>query len=234
MDVNNNGAFAHVRLVALSELPADYIPSEQSLFDPSLMPVADPGAHDILINGKWELNDLGDFPRKYTDAYTMVYAFRPRVGVQLPEVGHLQHHDIKTGHGFASNNMYSQLRGHIPPSARPRLDAVQYASPGVISMHLDEATAQAVAQSVDDYDHNRNELDFLYGFLFKVRHDDDERKGVTDLEIRERAARCSKVLGLDHARLSKSAGTLECLADVLLAHLRRLKRLAEYVASGER
>jgi len=235
VDLDSEGSYSRIRLSPIEALPEDYIPAEESYFDPELMPEPERGTRDVLIDGHWELADLGDFPRTYRKVYNMLYTFSPR-REPLPNVGPL-HHNIREGLGYASENMYNQLGDAVPATARPRLNAVHYASAGVISMSLDGEVADKVAQTVAIFRKNRGEIDFLYRFVWEATHrkgPDGKLQPVTGTDLDERLRRLVVLLGgLDWERLRRSAKDILYLADITLAHYRMLRRLDKYLQSGK-
>lgn len=75
IDTDGEGDRRRISLSSLDDLPPDYIPGEESMFDPELMPRNSRQSHGILINGSWSLRDLADFPRVYRNTYNMLYRF---------------------------------------------------------------------------------------------------------------------------------------------------------------
>jgi hypothetical protein len=228
LDLGPEGEVRRVHLCTLEELPKNYLPAEDSQFDPSLMPEGK-WTHDILLDGTWELSDLSEFSKKYKDVYSFLYLLGERPagasGMRTFQ------HDIRGGRGFAAQRLYNELARHVPAKDRPHLEAVQYASPGIISIRLNLETADIIPKAVARFALHEAELAKTYREIYKSTHDQLVR---TEAQIRQSLQQLVEMLGfIDWKLLCELAQTIEQLADVVLAHYRRIEGLFEYQKQGK-
>jgi hypothetical protein len=86
---------------------------------------------DIPIDGRWDMQDLSQFPNKYTDAYAFLYAINHRdasseeLFERYPWRG-----------GLSTVSFYNDLYKLIPRNQKLRIKEIQYASPGVIRINV--------------------------------------------------------------------------------------------------
>jgi hypothetical protein len=228
LDLGTDAEVHRVQLCTLEQLPKNYLPADNSFFDPSLMPEGK-WTHDILLDGRWELSDLSDFSKKYKDVYSFLYLLGERPA-GASGMRHL-HHDIRGGRGFAAQRLYNELARQVPPNDRPHLEAVQYASPGIISIRLNLDTADIIPKAVARFAQHEAELAKTYREVYKSTHDQLER---SDEQIRQAIRRLVQMLGfIDWDMLCELAETTGQLADVVLAHYRRIEDLFEYQRQGK-
>lgn len=225
LDVDGEGTHVKVSLVTLDELPESYEPETDSFFDPDLEPHHDSPNVDVLIDRKWELHELGSFSRTYDNLYTVLYVFGEGPG-RPPE---RLCRDINQGRGFACQHLFRELDELIPPGQRPRLEAVHYASPGVISMRVDPSVARRVQESVLSAHQRQGEGQRLYSQVHRVRCGKEAmvksayRKAIFDL------AEILRITEIDAAE--RATGNVDLLADLVCVHWRRANSIVKLMKS---
>jgi hypothetical protein len=228
LDLGSQAEIRRAQLCTLEQLPKNYLPAKDSLFDPNLMPDGN-WTHDILLDGKWELSDLSDFSKKYKDVYSFLYLLGERPA-GASGMRHFQH-DIRGGRGFAAQRLYDELARQVPLKDRPHLEAVQYASPGIISIRLNLETADIIPKAVTQFAKHEAELAKTYREVYKSTHGKLDR---SDEQILQAIQKLVALLGfIDWDILSELAETTGQLADVVLAHYRRIEGLYEYQKQGK-
>ncbi len=228
LDMGAEADVLQARLCTLEQLPGSYLPAKDAFFDPDLMP-GGKWTHDILLDGKWDLGNLSEFSRKYKDVYSFLYLLGKRT-IQTGEVRHFDH-NIRMGRGWAAKRFYDELSKQIPLKDRPRLEAVQYASPGIISIHLNQETADIIPMAVSQFSQHAAELARVYREAYKSTHG---QLDWSEKQTRQALQKLVELMGfVDWDRLEELAETTEQLADVVLAHYRRMESLFEYQKEGK-
>lgn len=102
-------------------------------------------SYRLILDKDWLLEDLYNIPRAFDQCYSFIYCLdskldshdRERVNSAFPWRG-----------GFGYVNIYSVMRSQVPWRDRPRVKAIQKASPGWLDLLLNADVAIQVAKSV--------------------------------------------------------------------------------------
>lgn len=136
----------------------------------------------IQLDGRWLLPDFGSFTRVFNQAYSIVLVieydgeFADSERLQSAFSSHAWR-----GSGFSAANFYQDVRSAVPRSLRPRIQAIQYASPGFIDLALLASAALTVSILVKRVVASFREITDYYDRIYKQLH---ERK-LTKIQTRE-------------------------------------------------
>lgn len=108
------------------------------------------GSHQLEMDGEWGLLELSGFGRQYVQVYSMMYALHFGVEEEEPEerTVHAFGAFPWTG-GWSAVDFYDSLRIAVPADHRPRIVAMEYASPGYIELAVIAAVALNIRRIVD-------------------------------------------------------------------------------------
>jgi hypothetical protein len=84
--------------------------------------------------------------------------------------------------GWSTVNFFSFAKARVPRTARPRLVALQYASPGWMDLSLVLATALSIRTVVTTFIKGLTQLNQLYNEIYKGMHD----RRLMRIDVRER------------------------------------------------
>jgi hypothetical protein len=102
----------------------------------------------VLLDSEWSLNDLYDFPHALNQAYLFAYCFDTDLPTSDAQRIDRALKSYPWAGGFSVVNMYRVLHGQVPPEYRPRIKAIQYASPGFLDLFVHGDAIRGVAESV--------------------------------------------------------------------------------------
>lgn len=138
-----------VAIYDVQAIPEEYFPSERS-FCP--VRASDKGTffgerYQIALDGRWSFEEFGKLPHLYIQIYSAVYA--------LDLDRRANHGRIETAiqsypwrGGFSSVNFFTVLHNAVPRHDRPRIAAMQYASPGFVELALAADVATRIRELV--------------------------------------------------------------------------------------
>jgi hypothetical protein len=205
--------------------------------------------YQILIDGDWSLEDLMDFSRLYFQNYSFIYCLDTKaidlVSFRMQSV--LESHKLREGLSYV--NIYDTFRSHIKLEERPRIKSLQYASPGWIELALNPDVALQVAQSVALYMASVTSagvtISVSYKSLHKIFIDLKNRRikqknNALKLEkdkieaVNKLNNELAKGLGFNSlADLDKQTKDIEETSKLLMAHYRRINKMASFVTSNK-
>jgi hypothetical protein len=195
------------------------------------------------MDGEWSLEDLHLFPHAYGQLYLFVNALQ-RGRLDLHET-YDQAFEYPWRGGWSTVNFFGYVKNRVPRTARPRLVALQYASPGWMDLSLVVATALAIRSLVTTFVKAATQLHTLYNDIYKGMHDRklmqvDVRQRIIELEQQElewvetSANRMAKLMGFeDVATLNKVTRNPLATLKVLLSLYRKVRTLAKFEESGK-
>jgi hypothetical protein len=102
----------------------------------------------VLLDSAWSLDDLYDFPHALNQAYLFAYCFDTDLPTHDAERIDRALKSYPWAGGFSVVNMYRVLHGQVPAEYRPRIKAIQYASPGFLDLFVHGDAIRSVAESV--------------------------------------------------------------------------------------
>ncbi len=199
----------------------------------------------VLMDERWELEDLYVFPHAYSQSHSFIYCFDTDLDAKNAARIDIALEDYPWQGGYSYVNIYKVLHHQIPVPHRPKIASIQYASPGWIDILLNPDVALQVAKSVGillgagvaaveafkridrarlDIAKQRREKDTVFAALTAA-----ETKSLNEM-----SEEIAKHLGFDSLQeLQQRTKNPEVTIKVLLAHYRRLRILGDYVESGK-
>ncbi|MCA8310643.1 hypothetical protein LGM90_19225 [Burkholderia sp. AU28942] len=153
----------NLRFVEFENLFDDYIPSEDSYFDPRFatdeaVRLSEEKSENYYLNigGDWYLEDWSDVTRLYKQVYAFNHAMR---NIDAPNVSGRVQPGLKNmpfRGGYSIVHLLNSMQEAIPAVSRVRVESIQYASPGHIGLKVDPQVAvdvEKMMNSLDDDDH---------------------------------------------------------------------------------
>jgi hypothetical protein len=198
-----------------------------------------------LMDERWELEDLYGFPHAYSQSHAFIYCFDSRLDPRSAKRIDVALEEYPWRGGYSYVNIYTVLHNQIPVPHRPKIAAIQYASPGWIDILLNPDVALQVAKSVGillglgvtaveaikRIDKARLEMAYQRR---KMRGEFAVLSVAEAKALNEMSEEVAKHLGFGSlASLNNRTKNPEVTLKLLLAHHRRLQILSEYVKSGK-
>lgn len=209
----------------------------------------------IALDGDWSLRDLYEFPYAFEQVYALLYVAEREAEILAelednsavysiePELETLGSYPWKGG--YSAVNFYKRLSFRVPKEDRPRVLAIQYASPGWIDLGLTVGVAVAVSRMVKMFVARAGELAALYHEIYKQLHE----RGLMRLEAKERSIQLTEheleflvatsdklcgFLGVEKERFLKELAPNELARlKILLSLYRRVRVLGGLEQSGK-
>src|SRR5947208_2637497 len=103
--------------------------------------------HVLLMDGRWEIQDLYSFPHLYAEAYAFLYAAEfagSEKNVRFKDA--FQRYPWRGG--YSAVNFYHDLYEDIPPGHRPVIVSITYSSPGAIELALIAVIASQIERII--------------------------------------------------------------------------------------
>ena len=201
--------------------------------------------YKILIDGRWSLEDLYQFPRAYEQVYFAIEAMLPatdedaeyRMGkafLAYPWQG-----------GYSAVNFYNSLKYVTPVHERPNIVSLKYASPGWIELFLNLPLAIQVAGAITTVAGSIGACNKVYHTIYtnlqqrKLLKIEVERKEIELTKeqlsmVRHSFDELSSMIGIEHIQTINSRTDDPLISlKILLSIYRRLRDLAEYQNTGK-
>lgn len=199
------------------------------------------GSVTVGIDGRWDIQDLADYPQKLAAPYAFLYGLKKTIISHVEAKKDLFIRYPWRG-GFSTVNFYRDLYALIPPVHRVIVEKIKYASPGEIQLQADSAvieelhTAVAAMENLDSYGIYQQLRRDMSNFGFLGRSPQEMKISAAAEEILE--AHCRKLAhAISFTRLAElyelSGENWAHAAKLLLAYYRRLEELAEFYESGK-
>jgi hypothetical protein len=207
--------------------------------------VEEAGIYRVLMNERWELEDLYSFPHAYSQTQSFVYCFDTEIDPRNAQRIDIALEEYPWRGGYSYVNLYQVLHNQIPAHYRPQIVSIHYASPGWLDILLNPAVALKLAESVGILLGAGVAAIEAYKKIDKIRLDISRQRREQDREFAEISAAEAKALNDMSEEISKHLGfenlnklqqrtkNPEVTLKVLLAHYRRLRTLGDYVESGK-
>lgn len=199
----------------------------------------------ILLDGKWSLEDLNVFSRVYFQNYSFIYCLETNVvdvaKYRIEKV--LDEYELRSGLSYVS--IYDIIGATVQKSDLPQIDSIKYASPGWLDLILNIDVAIQFAKSLAVYLSAPIAAAETYKRLHKIYIDLDKRRAeakLQSLKLETAQAKAAEVLTKQLAKgigfnslddLNKYTKDEEETARLLMAHHRRITRIAQFVKSGK-
>jgi hypothetical protein len=88
----------------------------------------------LHLDGRWNLEELSEATRDYTQLYGFAYSLLPDLPLARKEEIDYIYGKFPWRGGYSTVNFFNQLFHKIPPKLRPEVERIQYASPGFIEL----------------------------------------------------------------------------------------------------
>lgn len=203
------------------------------------------GSISIEIDERWTLEDLYVFSRTYEQVYFMTYSLYDDLPDSAIDRVTRAYQAFPWKGGYSAVNFYNQLKYAVPPAKRPKVAAIQYASPGFIELLLLVGVAGALSRVVRSVASTIREANAAYNEVMSDLQKRkllrlDVRKKEIDLEKDELALielyadRMASLLGFPgHAAITGRTGHPYITLKILLSYYRRVRKLAEFRLKGK-
>ncbi len=199
----------------------------------------------VLLDGQWSLEDLTNFSRVYSQCYAFLYCLDTEaVDIASSRIGSALH-SLELRGGLSYVNVYDIFKSHVEKQHRPQIKSIQYASPGWLDLALNPEVATQFAKVLGIYLGGAAATAELYKRLYKIYADlSATRKKLQSSTFKlnaEDAIKAQKLneelakgLGFDSlADLNKHTKDVEESSKLLMAHYRRMQKMAKFVRSGK-
>lgn len=205
----------------------------------------DPDAYRVLLDGKWELVDLYEFPHTFAQCYAFTYCLdselpsRDRERIEKAFVGY------PWRGGYSYINIYTVLQNQVPVSDRPQIKSISYASPGWLDLFLNVDVAIQVAKSVGILAGAAVTAAKAYATVMKMLSNvntEREKTRLREMKLTQAQHRTfmsmcedmAKFLGFKNVKeLHQKTGSPEISLKLLAAHHRRTNVLVKFVKEGK-
>lgn len=198
------------------------------------------GKFRILLDKKWYLKDLHEFPHAFNQCYSFIYC----LDSQLEPIDQSRidnaFFDYPWKGGYSYVNIYTVLANQIPLIHRPEIKSISYSSPGWLDLILNVDVAIQVAKSVAILSGASVAAAKAYSNIQKTLLDLKKARAQAELDnirivhqerkvINEMCKDFSKFLGFKSVEeLHKHTQDPEVSLKLLAAHYRRTEVLVQY------
>lgn len=156
VDTADNHAVRASTLVAVQDIPTEYLPSE-GVYLPVTPSLPSERSYSVLVEGGWSVKELGEFPHVFTKVYSLLY------GLDVLHLPRLENFPWRGG--FSAMHFFDWAAKRIPSEDRPSVSAIQYASPGFMRFDLHGPTADQVGLCIANYKSKNHNLAKAYSEL---------------------------------------------------------------------
>lgn len=202
-------------------------------------------AYRVLLDGKWQLEDLYEFPHAFSQCYAFTYCLdselnpRDRDRINNALVGY------PWRGGFSYVNIYTVFQNQVPVKDRPSVKSISYASPGWLDIFLNPDVAIHVAKSVGILAGSAVAAAKAYATAMKYLAQvavDRKRAQLQEMQLTQAQHKTflsmcedmAKFLGFKNVKeLHQHTGNPEVSLKLLAAHYRRTNQLVEFVKEGK-
>jgi hypothetical protein len=203
---------------------------------------------DISIDGRWDMQDLAQFPNKYADTYAFLFAVTRDASPaqashkQEPLAELFQRYPWRGG--YSSVSFYNDLYRAIPRRQRLKIMEIKYASPGFIRIEASAALTTQIRELVASLNGNWKANKEAYrelhdglsqrDFLGVSRYEINASPG--DKAFADRACRkLSAAMRFEHLQrvCVLCDGDWISTAKILLSFYRRVEELSAFYDSGK-
>ena len=201
----------------------------------------------LALDGKWDLDDLSELPRDVKQVYSFEYAVSDETRFSFHQMAELRIPPPLRG-GYSYVNFYRGLYTGIPIQHRPSIHRIEYSSPGVLDLLTFFAVANGLIfvarhflkladEAIDTFDKADRFLTNRGLRRRESRRDaEQEFSDADEREAKRLAFEVAKELQIPSHKVEELQGfTGEWVGTLklLLAHKRRVERLAEYHFEGK-
>lgn len=210
--------------------------------------VQHPTKTKLLLDGRWNLEELSEATKDYTQLYGFAYSLLADLpSARREEIDYIYGKFPWKG-GYSTVNFFNQLFHKIPPPLRPEVARIQYASPGFIELYEILIVAGTVAAIVKAVCSTISTAHETYRKIQKGSIEHELAKidlAKENLELTQRqisfcensAKSLIQVFGLTEAQEqlinSRTQGNPVMKLKILLSVFRRVEPLAEKQSEGK-
>jgi hypothetical protein len=205
----------------------------------------DKDSYLIPIDGKWTLEDLYEFPRAYEQCYFAYLGLSPEASESEDERVLNAFTAFPWQGGYSAVDFYNQLKWAVPKRKRPRINRIEYASPGLIELGglvvsvavIIEKVVHTLCNAAKDVNRTYSAIhrDMQKRKLLRIRTESEIRK-LTPSEQRVvdgYAEEMAGILDVDLSSLNERTGTSYKSLKIMLSLFRRLRQIANFQKSGK-
>ena len=197
----------------------------------------------VLMDDRWELDDLYNFPHTYSQIHAFVYCLDFSMDEKKEKRIDYSLINYPWQGGYSYTNIYRVLNNLIPKQDTPKIAEIKYASPGWIDLLMNPDVALQIAESVAILAGGGVAAMEAFKRIDKARLDMARNRRKHQVEMVRYSAEEIKHLNQMSAELAKNLGfkNLEKLNErtknpevtlkLLLAHHRRMNKLIEFKTS---
>lgn len=199
----------------------------------------------VLMDERWELEDLYVFPHTYSQVHAFIYCLDFDLDEKKEKRIDFSLINYPWQGGYSYTNIYRVLNSLIPEEDIPKIAEIKYASPGWIDLLMNPDVALNVAQSLGILIGTGVAAVEAFKRIDKARLDMASNRRKNKMELVKYSAEEAKYLNQMSEEIAKNLGFTnieklnertknpEVTLKLLLAHHRRMNKMAEYVASGK-
>ena len=199
----------------------------------------------IPIDGRWELVDLYEFPHTYAQIYSVIYVLQEPLSVPRERRKAHVFSKYPWRGGYSTVNWFSGLYYTIPYEDRPKVIAMQYASPGWLDLGVYVAAAIAIRQMLIAFSEAGRHLNETYSRIqegvhkrklnqIKLRKQELELEGERVRFVVTSCDEIARLMGFKHLKqMHALTGNPLVTLKMLCAIYRRLRTLSEFEADGK-
>lgn len=229
IDTADNHATRASTLVAIQDIPQEYLPSEGAYL-PEIPSLPSERSYSVLVEGGWSVKEWGEFPHVFTKVYSLLY------GLDVLHLPRLKTYPWRGG--FSAMHFFDRAAKRIPSEDRPSVSAIQYASPGFMRFDLHGPTADQVGVCIANYKSNNHSLAAAFAELttYIREHRLNDEVSLDDSKWQSHAAALTKgalaVLGgfdvIEEKAFVKACARPFEAAKIAMAFYRYIRILAEF------
>ena len=201
------------------------------------------GSYSIAIDGEWLVQDFSDFFHYYNEVYSLYFL------LLSPTIDPGRTMELMSRYpwkgGYSAVNFYDDIYVAMGKSNRPKVTAIQFASPGTVDLLLWLGVATLVAKIVNQMAKTGHVINDLYHSIYTSL----QKRKLLSLDVRERELdisqrelefikstyrEFSKALQVpDPEKFLATAPNPLAALKILLSLYRRVKKLTEFQVKGK-
>jgi hypothetical protein len=202
-------------------------------------------AYRVLLDGKWRLEDLYEFPHAFSQCYAFTYCLDSELSPRNRDRINSAFIGYPWRGGYSYVNIYTVFQNQVPVEERPTIRSISYASPGWLDIVLNPDVAIQVAQSVGILAGTTVTAAKAYATSMKYLRQvavDRKRAQLQEMQLTQAQHKTlmsmcetmAKFLGFKSVKeLHQHTGNPEVSLKLLAAHYRRTNQLVEFVQEGK-
>jgi hypothetical protein len=203
-----------------------------------------PNPYRIPIGGSWGLDNLAEFPRTYSQVYSVIHSLRLDADDSIAERREMAYTAFPWRGGYSAINFYFSLYHLIPSEDQPRVRAILYSSPGHIDLALVLASAIAIRlistqclrvgrELHDLYDHIHKSLSQRRLLSLEVKSKELQLSREEFRFVEESSEQLAQLMGFrDLEALRAYTNNPLAALKILLSFYRRVQILMDYESKG--